>query len=55
MTKTAVLTRENLTKKQLAVLNDLCKLKKQIDPETAETIARLIASSVDLYVYGKGV
>ena len=41
-------TRKDLSKKELAVLDNLCKLKKQVDPETAEAIFRLIGSAIDL-------
>jgi hypothetical protein len=41
-------TKKQLSKKELDVVTLLCQLKKQIDPETAETIARLIGSMIDL-------
>jgi hypothetical protein len=47
-------TINDFSPKQRAVIMNLCKLKKQIDPETAETITRLINSIVDLHVYGEG-
>jgi hypothetical protein len=44
-----VRTRKDLSKKELAVLDDLQKLKKQLDPETAEAIFSLIGSAIDLW------
>jgi hypothetical protein len=41
-------TRKDFSKKELEVVSILRQLKKEIDPDTAETIARLIGSMIDL-------
>lgn len=42
-------TRKDMNKKQLAVLDNLCLLKKQIDPAAAETILLLATAVFNLY------